>query len=94
MKDTKDIHKGKFKIVLTFSILFLVVTLLLLLIFYEGKKTYVVQFDLNGGTLISGSLEQHVTQGQDAIPPSAPTMRPSAAKTEALPSSSAVTRAT
>ena len=61
--------KGKLKIIIAFSTLFLVVSVLLLLIFYAGKKTYVVTYDLNGGTLISGSLEQHITQGQNATPP-------------------------
>lgn len=65
----KEHHKGKLKIIIAFSVLFLVVTLLIVMIFYAGKKTYVVQYDLNGGTLISGSLEQHITQGQNAIPP-------------------------
>lgn len=62
-------HKGKHKIIITFAILFMSVLLLLALVFFAGKKTYVVRFDLNGGTLISGSLEQHITQGQDAVPP-------------------------
>ena len=61
--------KGKSRIIITFSILFTAVAVLLVLIFFAGKKTYVVQFDLDGGTLISGSLEQHVTRGQDATPP-------------------------
>ena len=61
--------KGKSKIIITFSILFATILILLLFIFFVGKKTYVVQFDLNGGTLISGSLEQHILQGQDATPP-------------------------
>ena len=59
----------KLRIIITFVSLFLIVGILLLLIFFAGKKTYVVTFDLDGGTLISGSLEQHVTQGQDAYPP-------------------------
>ena len=62
-------HKGKLKIILIFTLLFLAVTALLILIFFAGKKTYVVRYDINGGTLISGSLEQHITQGQNAIPP-------------------------
>ena len=62
-------RKGKIRIILIFSILFLAVAILLALIFFSGKKTYVVRFELNGGTLVSGSLEQHVVQGQDAIPP-------------------------
>ena len=62
-------HKGKLKIILIFTLLFLAVTALLILIFFAGKKTYVVRYDINGGTLISGSLEQHITQGQNATPP-------------------------
>lgn len=61
--------RGKTKIIVTFSILFVVLLSLLLLIFFAGKKSYVVRFELNGGTLISGSLEQHVVRGQDAVPP-------------------------
>ncbi len=67
----KEKHGGKFKIILTFAVLFAVVSVLLLLVFFAGKKTHIVHFDLDGGTLISGSLEQHVTQGQDATPPTA-----------------------
>ena len=66
----KNKHPGKLKIILAFGILFLLVAVLLMLIFLEGKKTYTVQFELNGGTLLGGSLEQRVMQGQDAIPPS------------------------
>ena len=65
----KERKRGKIKIICIFAILFLVVSVLLLLIFYEGKKSYVVQFDLDGGTLISGSLEQQITHGMDANPP-------------------------
>ena len=64
-----DSRKGKLKIIIAFAVLFLVVSLLIVMIFYAGKKTYTVRFDLNGGTLISGSLEQQVTQGQSAAPP-------------------------
>lgn len=66
----KNKYRGRFKILLAFGILFLVVSILLTLIFLEGKKTYTVEFDLDGGTLLGGSLEQRVLQGQDAIPPS------------------------
>lgn len=62
-------HKSKLKIIIAFSILFLVISILLVLIFSAGKKTYTVTYDLNGGTLISGSLEQNITQGQNAVPP-------------------------
>lgn len=65
MKLTKE----KAKIIITFGILFAAVLVLLMLIFFAGKKTYVVRFDLDGGTFISGSLEQHVTKGQNATPP-------------------------
>ena len=65
----KDIYHGKGKIIIVFGALFLTVSILLALIFFAGKKSYEVRFELNGGTLLSGSLEQRVTQGQDAIPP-------------------------
>lgn len=63
--------KGRWKILIIFGILFVTICLLLLMIFYQGKKTYTVKFDLDGGVLLSGSLEQKVTQGQNATPPSA-----------------------
>ena len=66
----KTKHPGKLKIIIAFGILFLLVAILITLIFLDGKKTYTVQFELNGGTLLGGSLEQRVLQGQDAIPPS------------------------
>lgn len=63
--------KRTWRILIIFGTLFLSICLLLLLIFNEGKKSYKVTFDLDGGILISGSLEQYVVQGQDAIPPTA-----------------------
>lgn len=66
----KNKYKGRWKIIIAFSVLFLIISVLLVLIFMEGKKSYTVRFELDGGTLLSGSLEQHVMQGQDAIPPS------------------------
>ena len=63
-------YQGRFKILIAFGILFLVVSVLLALIFFDSKKTYTVRFDPNGGTVLSGSLEQRVLQGQDAVPPS------------------------
>ena len=63
-------YRGRFKILIAFGILFLLVSVLLALIFFDSKKTYTVEFDLAGGTLLSGSLEQRVLQGQDAVPPS------------------------
>ena len=65
----KDIPANRMKIIVTFLLLFFFVSVLLLLVFYAGKKSYTVTFDLDGGTLISGALEQNVTLGQDAVPP-------------------------
>ena len=59
----------KIKITVIFSVLLVAVTVILLMIFFAGKKSFTVSFELNGGTLISGSLEQSVTRGQDATPP-------------------------
>ncbi len=59
--------KVKFTIILVAE--FVAIAVLLLLVFFAGKKSYDVTFDLNGGTLISGSVSQRVTQGQDANPP-------------------------
>ena len=65
----KEHHSGKLRILLVFAVLFLAIVILLALIFFEGKKTYTVRFELDGGTLLGGSLEQRITQGQDAVPP-------------------------
>jgi len=37
----------------------------------EPIPTYVVNFDLNGGELVSGELEQTVEEGKNAVPPKA-----------------------
>ena len=66
----KGKYKGRLKIFLVFGLLFLIVSVLLMLIFLDSKRTYTVEFDPNGGTVLSGSLEQRVLQGQDAVPPS------------------------
>ena len=66
----KKNQAGKLKIIIAFSALFLLIAVLLMLIFLDGKKTYTVRFELDGGTLLGGSLEQRVMQGQDASPPS------------------------
>lgn len=62
-------RSGKLKILIIFAVLFLVITALLLFVFFESKTSYTVTFDLDGGTLIKGDLEQKVTKGQDAEPP-------------------------
>lgn len=61
--------KHKIKLGIILGVEFVAITLILLLIFFAGKKSYTVTFDLNGGTLISGELEQVVPQGKSATPP-------------------------
>ena len=61
--------KQKIKLGIILGVEFVAITLILVLIFFAGKKTYTVTFDLNGGTLISGELEQVVSQGKSATPP-------------------------
>ncbi len=63
--------KEKIKVSILLGAEFVAVIVILLLIFLAGKKTYTVTFDLNGGTLLGGDLEQRVTQGHDANPPQA-----------------------
>ena len=62
--------KQKTKLIIILAIEFIAIIAILALIFFAGKKTHTVTFDLNGGILISGDLEQRVTQGQHATPPS------------------------
>lgn len=61
--------KQKIKLLIILAVEFAVIAAILLLIFFAGKKSYTVTFDLNGGTLLSGSTVQRVTQGQSADPP-------------------------
>lgn len=61
--------KQKIKLGIILGVEFVAIAVILILIFFAGKKTYTVTFDLNGGTLISGDLEQVVTQGKSATPP-------------------------
>ena len=61
--------KQKVKLLIVLIVEFVVIASILLLIFFAGKKSYTVTFDLNGGTLLSGSTVQRVTQGQSADPP-------------------------
>ena len=60
----------KVKLIIILAVEFVAIMTILLLILFAGKKTHTVTFDLNGGILISGDLEQRVTQGQSAHPPS------------------------
>ena len=62
--------KQKTKLIIILAAEFIAISIVLLLIFFAGKKSYTVTFDLNGGILLSGDLEQRVTQGQNAYPPS------------------------
>ena len=61
--------KHKIKLGIILGVEFVAIAVILLLIFFAGKKSYTVTFDLNGGTLISGDLEQVVPQGKSATPP-------------------------
>lgn len=62
--------KQKTKLIIILAVEFVAIIAVLALIFFAGKKVHTVTFDLNGGILISGDLEQRVTQGQHASPPS------------------------
>ncbi len=63
--------KQKVKLAIILGAEFLAIAIVLLLIFFSTKKQYTITFDLDGGTLISGSLTQSVTQGHNATPPTA-----------------------
>ena len=62
--------KHKLKLALILGVEFVAIAIVLILIFFSGKKQYTVFFDIDGGTLLSGSIEQSVTQGNSATPPS------------------------
>lgn len=61
--------KQRIKLLIFISVEFVAVLVIFLLIFFAGRKTYTVTFDLNGGVLLSGSLQQTVRRGQSATPP-------------------------
>ena len=61
--------KQKTKLIIVLALEFVAVSIILLLIFFAGKKSYTVTFDLDGGILLSGETVQRVTQGQNATPP-------------------------
>ena len=61
--------KQKIKLGIILGVEFVAIAVILILIFFAGKKSYNVTFDLNGGTLIAGDLEQVVMQGKNATPP-------------------------
>lgn len=62
--------KDKIKILIILGVEFVAIAIILLMIFFAGKKTHTVTFDLDGGILLSGDIEQRVTQGHNATPPS------------------------
>lgn len=61
--------KHKIKLAIVFGVEFIAIVVILLLIFFAGKKTHKVVFDLNGGTLLGGELIQEVVRGSSATPP-------------------------
>lgn len=61
--------KQKIKIWIILGVEFIALAAMLLLIFFAGKRSYTVTFDLNGGTLLSGETVQKVTQGHHATRP-------------------------
>ena len=61
--------KQKTKLIIILAVEFVAISIVLLMIFLAGKKSYTVTFDLDGGILISGDTVQRVTQGQSATPP-------------------------
>ena len=63
--------KQRAKLAIILGIEFIAIAVVLILIFFSTKKQYTITFDLDGGTLISGSLVQNVTQGHNATPPTA-----------------------
>lgn len=62
--------KHKLKLAFILGVEFIAIAIVLVLIFFSGKKQYTVIFDVDGGTVLSGNLEQRVTQGHSATPPS------------------------
>ncbi|MBR4943198.1 MAG: leucine-rich repeat protein [Clostridia bacterium] len=63
--------KQRIKLFIILGVEFLAIAIMLVLIFFAGKKVYTVTFDLDGGKLLSGDPVQKVTQGQNATPPQA-----------------------
>ena len=61
--------KQRVKLFIILGVEFVAIAVMLLLIFFAGKQSYTVTFDLNGGTLLSGDPVQRVTQGHNATPP-------------------------
>ena len=62
--------KQKLKLFIILGVEFIAIAVMLVLIFFAGKKVHTVTFDLDGGMLLGGDPVQKVTQGQSATPPS------------------------
>lgn len=67
----EDVKKERKLILMIFGGLFLAVTLILILLFISGKRTYTITFDIGDGELTSGDLVQKILTGEDATPPKA-----------------------
>lgn len=62
--------RQRVKLFIILGVEFIAIAIMLLLIFFAGKQSYTVTFDLNGGILLGGDPIQRVTQGHSATPPS------------------------
>lgn len=61
--------KKRLGIMIFIAVDLLILLAVVLITFSHTKDYYKVRFDLNGGTLISGNLEQTIRFGNNAIPP-------------------------
>ena len=68
-KDKSKEKKQRVKLIIILAVEFIAIFTVLMLILFAGKKSYTVKFDLDGGILLSGDVEQRVVQGQSATPP-------------------------
>ncbi len=67
--ENKMKNMSRYKLFIFIGIELLVVLIVFLLIFFAGRKTYTVTFELNDGELLSGELVQYVRRGGTATPP-------------------------
>lgn len=66
-----EIKNQRKLIIAIFGALFVSVAIILLLLFFSGKRTYTITFDIGEGELTSGELVQKVKTGENATPPKA-----------------------
>lgn len=64
------VKSHRLKVLIVLAVEFIAIAVMLVLIFFAGRKSYTVTFDLNGGTLLGGDTVQTVVQGNNANPPS------------------------